>query len=199
MIDVEKIKATSSLARSLVEKGFATNIEEACFLIEKQGLVDYEDKLPFTDRQKEALSGSGYEFEEGIEVSPITSATISKAAESVPRVSSNEFMRRLERMEAAVQQMNSFLAKYCKQNDTNIKEIDEGVKKVKLQISGLKSQVSAGSSDTQATLGPQMQSQANTAPRAGERNGALGGVNPKDFAVEKIFSNANGQMMGRIK
>jgi|SRR3989344_4218789 len=193
MIDVEKIKAQSSLAKSLVERGFATDVEEACLLIEKQGLVHSNDRIPFTERQERELTSRGkMDFVDEVRMKQQNESIIREASGPSARVAGDsayiELARKVDFMEKTMNELKSFMNKYREMNDKNLKELDQVVNSMKSMRLG------SSNGSSQVVSQPVVeQARREEIPEAKPQTGRGDSLNPRDYAVEKIFNFSNGK------
>ncbi len=195
MIDVEKIKAQSSLARSLVERGFATDVEEACLMIENQGLVHSNDRIPYTERQeKELISRGRMDFVDEVRTMQHKESVMREASGPNSRPNSRvagdsayiELSRKVDFMEKTINELKTFIGKYRESNDTNIKELDYAV-------NSLKNTRQSSSGSSQVSQPVVEQARRDEIPEAKPQTGRGDTLNPRDYAVEKIFNFSNGK------
>ncbi len=193
MIDVEKIKAQSSLAKSLVERGFATDVEDACLLIEKQGLVYSNERIPFTERQERELVSRGkMDFVDEVRVKQQKESIIREASGPSARVAGDsayvELSRKVDFMEKTINELKTFMNKYREMNDKNLKELDQVVSSMKSMSFG------SSNGNLQTESHPVIeQARRDEIPEAKQQTGRGDALNPKDYAVEKIFNFSNGR------
>ena len=92
-------------------------------------------------------------------------------------------------IEKTLQELKQFVTKYKDANDSNLKELDSNIKKMEGKFANFRPS-EAKAAVKQETLAPK-QSESDVKDPLGSD------LNPRDFAVEKIFSNSNGKMMGK--
>ena|SRR3989338_1116104 len=196
MIDVEKIKAQSSLAKSLVERGFATDVEEACMMIENQGLVHSNERIPYTERQERELVSRGrMDFVDEVRTMQHKESVMREASgpNSVhnSRVAGDssyiELSRKVEFMEKTINELKAFVSKYRESNDKNLKELDQSLNSLK----NMRQSSSNGTSQMQSQPVVE-QARRDEIPEAKPQTGRGDTLNPRDYAVEKIFNFSNG-------
>ena len=187
MFDVSRLQDTSRLAKELVEKGIAKDFEEAVKMIESKNLVKSNDELQTINSNKTE------EFkEEKSAESSNDSDSVSEEAQS--KSESSVLDESVKKLEQRISQLQALLERYIAQNDKNLMELDSRLKVVEARLASIKS----GSAPVQKQLSSsQSDSGKETEPSEAERKhvtGAGEGLNPDDFAVDKIFNNAHGRL-----
>jgi len=165
MFDVSRLQDATKLAKDLVDRGIAKNYEEAHKMIEEQNMVRTEGEVS-------VVSG---------ETKPNKEAEPAKGKCNCEE-ENKALLSKIDGLEKNLKAMSDFLSKYSEQNDKNMQEVDERLKRLE-QGKNLKPEI-------QKKI--QSQSQERPADRPISGNGE--GLNPNDFSVEKFFNNAHGKM-----
>jgi len=179
-MDVNKIQEKSVLARELINKGVVADYEAACQMIDEKGLVK--------------------------------NSSVPNYGSAMPQQNMNNERnehgdnRRLADLEKSLAQIKDFIMRYTKNNDSNLREIDEKMNRI-LQFQSKTSQNSIIEESEEIiveenktpekinTVAQPIQQQLPT--QAKKSNHPQGHLNPNDFAVEKYFNNSHGKLKGK--
>jgi hypothetical protein len=179
-MDVSKIREKGEMAKNLVARGIAANMEEAHKMIDSKSMVRTDVNL--RPEQKKAME----EIKVDDQVEQIANGN-------------NGILKRVEQLEQMLNQFKEFFNKYKNNNDNNLKELDSSIKMMMRRLeSG-----AVTNAPQQATQSAEQQEQpvqqqpaqqekpqSTTQPQAPGTN-----LDQSQFSVEKIFNNSNGRMM----
>lgn len=197
MLDVSKLQKKGNLAKEMVRLGMATDIETAFHQIEDNAMVNSQDDFNIVDKKPEAKpikieplqqSPATQNLEGG---QPMEGAIIAQNPNDI-----NILMQKVEQMEKKVNDLASFVDKYKTMNDKNLQEVDTTLKSLTITVRDLKTSARMAAADHEP-------SSVKEKPKEQEDFQAV--TKPKDdwdtsqFAVDKIFNNSHGQMMGKLK
>lgn len=166
MFDVSRLQDATKLAKDLVDRGIAKNYEEAHKMIEEQNMVRSEGEVS-------VVAGEAKKSE-------------TKYENNHERCNCDEenkaLLLKIESLEQNLKTFSDFLTKYTEQNDKNMQEVDERLKRI----------------EQGQNLKPELQKRIKSTPkeRPADRpiSGNGEGLNPDDFSVQKFFNNAHGKM-----
>ncbi|HOI18291.1 MAG TPA: hypothetical protein PLX15_00300 [Candidatus Woesearchaeota archaeon] len=165
MFDVSRLQDATKLAKDLVDRGIAKNYEEAHKMIEEQNMVKTEGEVSVVcgeTKKKEQECNCNHK-------------------ECSCDGDNKEVLNKIESLEKTLKTFSDFLTKYAEQNDKNMQEVDERLKRL----------------EQNQSLKPEIQKKiqaSNQRPADKPISGNGEGLNPNDFSVEKFFNNAHGKM-----
>ena len=166
MFDVSRLQDATKLAKDLVDRGIAKNYEEAHKMIEEQNMVRTEGEVS-------VVAGEAKKKECECECSHGNCDCDEEK---------KALLSKVDALEKNLKTLSDFLSKYSEQNDKNMQEVDERLKRIE-QGQNLKPEI-------------QKKIQSKSQGRPGDKpiSGNGEGLNPNDFSVEKFFNNAHGKM-----
>ncbi|MBW2987542.1 hypothetical protein KY336_03245 [Candidatus Woesearchaeota archaeon] len=186
-MDVSKIREKGEMAKNLVARGIAANMEEAHKMIDSKGMVRTDMQLqPEQEKAMEEI----------------------KVDEQVDQIANgnNGILKRVEQLEQMLQQFKEFFNKYKNNNDNNLKELDSSIKMMmrKLErgaVTNAPQQSQPAEQQTQQQEQPAQQQPAQQEKPQSNTQAQAPGTNldQSQFSVEKIFNNSNGRMMKNKK
>ncbi|MBD3259794.1 hypothetical protein GF371_04165 [Candidatus Woesearchaeota archaeon] len=178
-MDVSKIREKGDLAKSLVQRGIAANLQDAYKMIEAKGMIK-TNSTSDSDHQK-AME----EIKVDEEIEQIAG-------------SNNGILKRVEQLEHMLAQFKEFFNKYKNNNDNNLKELDSGIKMLMRKIdSGAATNVQKRETrqepQQQRSQHPEQSQEQKQKPQ-NQAQTPGSNLDPSQFSVEKIFNNSHGRM-----
>jgi hypothetical protein len=179
-MDVSKIREKGEMAKNLVARGIAANMEEAHKMIDSKSMVRTDVNL--RPEQKKAME----EIKVDDQVEQIANGN-------------NGILKRVEQLEQMLNQFKEFFNKYKNNNDNNLKELDSSIKMMmrRLESGAVTNAPQQATQPAEQQEQPVQQQpaqqekpQSTTQPQAPGTN-----LDQSQFSVEKIFNNSNGRMM----
>jgi hypothetical protein len=164
-MDIARIQEKSEMARELIKKGLAQDYEEACNMIDEKGMV------------KNCTVEAGERRDQ--------SANFDNDVHSD---------KRLEEIEKMISQVKDFVVRYTRNNDSNLRELDEKMNQILRKLSSGSSDVGNVEEKKQETLTP-VETQKPVQKTESEH--PQGKLNQEEFSVEKYFSNSHGRMVNK--
>jgi hypothetical protein len=175
-MDVTKIQEKSLLARELLQKGLASDYEEACRMIDDKGMVR-DTRVPDGPTPRKA-----YEAAAEAREAPVSEGSTTTRGD----------------LDKSLAQLKDFVIRYTKNNDRNLRELDEKMNQILNKLNqGVQAPlpVQKEIEVTQAAAPLPAVSTPQPAQQKEEHPHPQGHLNPNDFSVEKYFSNSGGKMV----
>jgi hypothetical protein len=177
-MDVSKIREKGEMAKNLVARGIAANMEEAHNMIDSRGMVRTDVQL--RPEQEKAME----EIKVDDQVEQIANGN-------------NGILKRVEQLEQMLNQFKEFFNKYKNNNDNNLKELDSSIKMMmrSLESGAVTNVPQQAEQPVQQPAEQQTQQPAQEQPAQQQQAQAPGtNLDQSQFSVEKIFNNSNGRM-----
>ncbi|MCK4670719.1 MAG: hypothetical protein KAT43_05960 [Nanoarchaeota archaeon] len=193
VLNIEKLKEKNKLAKSLVERGLATNFEEATEKIDNGGLVHNVGDLRIGNTPLENLKKRAFSQVRENETREVQKEQVELQREEAAQAEAADpkVMERLEKIEKYLKDFKAFFDKYRAMNDNNLKELVSHIKSLRGDISK-----AAPKQEQQTLTGSQQHPrQPELRRKAGAEEGtARAAFDTSEYSVEKVFSNANGRL-----
>lgn len=175
MINIEKLKEKGALAKEMVQKGMAEDIEDALSKIESENLVRSVDDFKV-----------GKEKPKDIEISEAEQNPKEDKPSFQAVVTDPEVIERIKKLETSLNDLTEFILEFQKKTNDNLVELDNKIDKVKGLVCSCKSDSAPVPSVEKA-----VESSKKTEEVCKEE--------PKEYdvSIENIFSNANNKMQKR--
>jgi hypothetical protein len=179
MFDVSRLQDTSNLAKELVEKGIAKDFDEALKIIESNNMVKSNEE--FKTIKDEGAEQTDQKEKSDSEQPKQNSMEEKEKMSFKDSKKENNVSTGFEELQDKLSELKNLLENYIEQNDRNLQELDERLKKLESQE------------------GEKKEPQQKIPKKKGKKpqkhvTGAGEGLNPDDFAVDKIFNNSNGRL-----
>ena len=189
-MDVLRVQEKSKLARELIQRGIATDFEQASRMIDERGMIKESgfravERTHAEVQQKKAEAGYG-------QISPSSSSQSSVSTDV-----------RLERIERGLNELRDFVMRYAKANDSNLKELDHklrGIVQSSVQTAPKATPVTSVDEVTveEVTMPdqrPQQKQQTLPQEKSYSSRHPQSSLDPSNFSVDKYFNNAHGKML----
>jgi len=187
MLDISKLQKKEALAKEMVKLGAAIDLESAYNQIEDNDMVNSHDDFRVMEKKEEPKQ---------VKIEPLNPAQIqSSGAVAMPGANDIDIIKRIDEIEKKINDLATFLDKYKTQNDNNLKEVDTTMKNLTMTVRDMKTNARIAASEASS---PKHQEKK-------DEDDYQAVTKPKDdwdtsqFAVDKIFNNSHGQMMGKLK
>ena len=179
MFNVERITATSKLAKELVDKGIAKDINEALEM--SQGMTRFKDEENILSKGKEEEAGKD--------------------------VVSDSIKNHVERMRQKLDKMEYFFNDYTQQVDEKLEEISKKVEILANGVDFLRSRATKERTDERPA--EEAKQEATEAKQAEQKpvkkEGSSSDIKRRDqideniYDLNRVFNNSNFQLMRRMK
>ena len=183
VLNVERLTQKADLAKSLVEKGLAANMEEAMAKIDQEQLMR-------TDGDENIMSVK-------------TDSETQKTEISGDEIS--QLKNHIERLKNKTEAIDGFMRKYAANNDKNLKELCGEMEKLHNRVISIRNTMSEEGveieKETLKTLEDKPKDEKNEEkPKKEEKEGcdkppSRDDIDPDVYNINKIFSNSNNKMM----
>lgn len=202
VLNIDKLKEKNRLAKSMVERGLARNLDEASAKIEQQGLIHNSqnlstDNTPLENLRKRAISQTQENDLKDLEKENVQEQReeAAKAAAIDPKV-----LQRIEQLEKFVQEFKAFFDRYRSVNDNNLKELVSNIKSLRADLSDAGSRPKVQQQKLQREEKDEQrahprQPEMKRGPQSEESDTTRAEFDTSEYSVEKVFSNANGRLM----
>ena len=188
MLDIEKLKRKGELAKEMVNKGTATDIEDALAQIEDNNLVTSFDDFKVSGRsasvEEKIEELSNNENTESENKQETSDAEPDEKLNSI--ITDPDLVRKIDKLEKSVNELTEFILEFQKKTNGNLRELDKKIVEVKEQKPAQKSEKSE-----QVQL-----NKTETINEDSEKTENKTQEEEKDYnvSVESIFSNSHGRM-----
>ena len=170
MFDVEKITKASNLAKELVEKGLAKDINEALEMV--QGMSNFRDE------------GDG-------------DVMHSQKIQETEKQVESELKNNIERLKQRVNKMELFVNDYTSKNEENIKSINAHLERIFNAVEHLKkAPCSEKKSEQPEQKIPEQSKEKDELPQKPKNRDE---IDKNIYDVNKIFDNSHSRLMNRFK
>ncbi|MDI3543969.1 MAG: hypothetical protein PWQ28_250 [Candidatus Woesearchaeota archaeon] len=164
MFDVSKLQGASNLAKELVEKGIAKDFQDALKIIESNNMVKSNEEFKIINNHKDSE-----EQEEKIQEKEKANENTKSIEDSIA----------IKKIKEDLAELRDLFERYMTQNDNNLRELDT-------RLNNLESKIKFNQEVKEEKVKKPEPKKFVT--------GAGEGLNPDDFAVDKIFNNSNGRL-----
>ncbi len=185
-MDVLRIQEKSKLARELMQRGIATDFEQASRMIDERGMIKDSG---FSSVERTHAEVQQKKVDAGYGVSQNQSASVPGDVH-------------FERIERSINELRDFVMRYAKANDSNLRELDQKLKG--LAQSGLQTSAKQRVANTDEVTveemnvpeqRPQQKQQTLPQDKPVASKHPQSTLDPTNFSVDKYFNNAHGKML----
>lgn len=167
MLDVTKLQEKNNLAKELVEKGLASDINEAYNQIEAKNLTGDNDGFLVGNKSVEQM-----------EPEPEKPKVVEVAQNS-------DSSAELQKLSDKIEKVNNFFMQYMQNNDNNLREVDQRLRQINDMLENIPKEQTLKIEPSKEV--PPVEKQETVVEKEPE-------MDPGEFAVDKIFDNSHGKL-----